>query len=261
VQRNHQAIVYSPQDLIQYSQSEFASWMDRFQLERPNNCPQPGAKDSLLDALCKLGQEHEQRYLKSLQEAGADVCSIGHRGAYAATIAAMQMGHTYIYQPALKHDSFLGYADFLVRVETPSNLGHWSYVPLECKLARSPKAEFLLQTCAYCDLIEHIQGIRPPEFQLLLGDGEIQSHSTEQYFYYYQQVRKSFLEFMSAFDPDRMPLPAPGEHGQWQSYAEQTLLDRDHLSQVANITRSQISNLSSMKRSLIKLRQDNKFKH
>jgi predicted RecB family nuclease len=244
VQRNHQAIVYSPQDLIQYSQSEFASWMDRFQLERPSDCPPHGAKDSLLVALCQLGQEHEQRYLKSLQEAGADVCSmIGHRGAYAATIAAMQMGHTYIYQPALKHDCFLGYADFLVRVETPSNLGHWSYVPLECKLARSPKAEFLLQTCAYCDLIEHIQGTRPSEFQLLLGDGKIQSHSTEQYFYYYQQVRKSFLEFMSAFDSDQMPLPTPGEHGQWQSYAEQMLLDRDHLSQVANITRSQISKL------------------
>lgn len=245
MQRNHQAIVYSPQDLIHYSQSEFASWMDRFQLERPSDCPPPGAKDSLLVALCQLGQEHEQRYLKSLQEAGADVCSIGHRGAYAATIAAMQMGHTYIYQPALKNDSFLGYADFLVRVETPSNLGHWSYVPLECKLARSPKAEFLLQTCAYCDLIEHIQGTRPSEFQLLLGDGEIQSHSTEQYFYYYHQVRKSFLEFMAAFDPDQMPLPAPGEHGQWQNYAKQLLLERDHLSHVANITRSQISKLEA----------------
>jgi predicted RecB family nuclease len=243
MQRLQQAIVYSPQDLLQYSQSQFASWMDRFKLERPSECPKPGSKDPLLMALCLLGQEHEQTFLNYLQSEEADLCLISNHGAYEATIAAMKMGRTYIYQTALKNGNFLGYADFLVRVEIPSRLGSWSYVPLECKLARSPKADFLLQTCAYCDLIENIQGIRPAEFRLLLGDGKIKSLPTEQYFYYYRQVRQSFLEFMADFDPTKMPLPTPGDHGEWQEYADQLLLDRDHLSQVANITRQQTRKL------------------
>ncbi len=243
MQRLQQAIVYSPQDLLQYSQSQFASWMDRFKLECPSDCPKPGSKDPLLMALCLLGQEHEQTFLNSLQSEEADLCLIGHQGAYEATIAAMKMGRTYIYQTALKNGNFLGYADFLVRVEIPSKLGSWSYVPLECKLARSPKAEFLLQTCTYCDLIENIQGIRPAEFRLLLGNGEIISLPTEQYFYYYRQVRQSFLEFMADFDSTQMPLPTTGNHGEWQEYADRLLLDRDHLSQVANITRQQARKL------------------
>jgi predicted RecB family nuclease len=243
MQRIQQTIVYSPQDLLQYSQSQFASWMDRFKLENPGECPKPDNKDPLLTALCLLGQEHEQTFLNSLQAEEADLCLVGNPVAFEATIAAMKVGRSYIYQAPLKHDNFLGNADFLVRVEIPSQLGSWSYVPLECKLARSPKAEFLLQTCAYCDLIENIQGIRPAEFRLLLGDGEITSLPTEQYFYYYRQVRQSFLEFMADFDPAKMPLPTPGDHGEWQGYADRLLLDRDHLSQVANITRQQTRKL------------------
>jgi predicted RecB family nuclease len=243
MQRIQEAIVYSPQDLLQYSQSQFASWMDRFKLERPSECPKPGSKDPLLEALFRLGQEHEQTFLNFLQSERADLCLIGNQGAFEATVAAMKIGRSYIYQPPLKHNDFLGKADFLVRVEISSQLGSWSYVPLECKLARSPKAEFLLQTCAYCDLIENIQGIRPAEFRLLLGDGEIISLPTEQYFYYYRQVRQSFLEFMADFDPAKMPLPKPGNHGEWQEHANRLLLNRDHLSQVANITRQQTRKL------------------
>jgi predicted RecB family nuclease len=243
MQRLQQAIVYSPQDLLQYSQSQFASWMDRFKLERPSECPRPDSKDPLLMALCLLGQEYEQTFLNSLQAEEADLCLVGNPVAFEATVAAMKLGRSYIYQAPLRHDDFLGNADFLVRVEIPSQLGSWSYVPLECKLARSPKAEFLLQTCAYCDLIENIQGVRPAEFRLLLGDGEITSLPTEQYFYYYRRVRQSFLEFMADFDPAKMPLPTPGDHGEWQGHADQLLLDRDHLSQVANITRQQTRKL------------------
>lgn len=157
----------------------------------------------------------------------------------------MKAGYDYIYQAALKDGGFIGYADLMVRVDIPSNLGNWSYIPLECKLALTPRPDFVLQACTYCDLLESVQGIRPAEFQLLLGSGEIQTHPTEQYFYYYQRVRQSFLEFMSAFDADAMPIPTPGEdrHGRWQDYANTILLDRDHLSQVANITRSQIRKL------------------
>jgi uncharacterized protein len=247
MQRDRDTLVYAATDLIQYSQSPFASWMDRLELERSSNLSVPASEDDLLVALRQLGEVHEKKFLRSLETAKADIYYIDHRGDYDVTIKAMKAGHAYIYQAAMRKDSFVGYADFLVRVATPSALGSWSYVPLECKLALNPRPDFVLQACTYCDLLESIQGIRPAEFQVLLGHGEIQIHPTEQYFYYYQQIRQSFLQFMAEFDADRILLPEPGEnrHGRWQDYAEKILLDRDHLSQVANITRSQIRKLEA----------------
>jgi len=45
-----------------------------------------------------------------------------------------------------------GRADFLRRVEQPSKLGGFSYEVLDTKLARSPKAKFLVQLAFYSDL-------------------------------------------------------------------------------------------------------------
>ncbi|MBD2329085.1 TM0106 family RecB-like putative nuclease [Alkalinema sp. FACHB-956] len=243
---NHQ-LIYSPADLIQYHQSEFASWMDRLALAQPKALPAPATQDEFLTVLRQLGQAHENKFLQSLQSTGADVCMVHHQGGFEATLAAMKAGRNYIYQAALRGDGFLGYADFLIRVEEPSPLGSWSYVPLECKLALNPKPDFVLQACTYCDLLEAIQGKRPQEFRLLLGSGEIASYPTEQFFYYYKRVRQSFLQFMDGFNPDQPPIPEPGDdrHGRWQDYAEHILHDRDHLSLVANITGSQIRKLEA----------------
>ena len=247
MQRDRDLLLYSATDLIQYNQSEFASWSDRLELEQPSAISVPAKEDELLEALCQLGSEYETKFIRSLAESGANIYKIEQRGTYNLTIDAMTAGYDYIYQAALKDDGFIGYADLMVRVDVPSNLGNWSYIPLECKLALTPRPDFVLQACTYCDLLASVQGIRPAEFQLLLGSGEIQTHPTEQYFYYYQRVRQSFLEFMSAFDADAMPMPTPGDdrHGRWQDYANTILLDRDHLSQVANITRSQIRKLET----------------
>jgi predicted RecB family nuclease len=147
MQRFSQGLVYSPQDLIGFINSDFACWMDRYALENPDDCTPDNEPDEMLNALIQLGKEHEGRFLNELIRQGADVCMIENRGAFEATLAAMKAGRAYIYQAALKHESFLGYADFLVRFEQPSKLGHWGYVPLECKLALSPKPDFVLQSC------------------------------------------------------------------------------------------------------------------
>ncbi|MCG9892904.1 MAG: TM0106 family RecB-like putative nuclease, partial [Thermosynechococcaceae cyanobacterium MS004] len=101
------------------------------------------------------------------------------------------------------------------------------------------------QSCCYLDLLEQIQGDRPQEFRLLLGDGTQQSFPSEQYIYYFYQVRQDFLRRMADFDPDCRPLPGQGDHGRWQAIADQHLLETDHLCQVANITQNQIRRLAA----------------
>ncbi|MCM1985125.1 hypothetical protein [Lyngbya confervoides] len=227
MQHKSNRLVYSPHDLIQFVNSEFACWMDRFSLENLDTAPKKEAPDEMLQSLLQLGREHEQNFLQSLLEQGTDVCRIDHRGGFSATQAAMQAGRAWIYQAALEAGDFLGYADFLVRVDEPSNLGEWSYIPLECKLALQPNPDFVLQSCCYVDLLEYIQGKRPSEFRLLLGDRTQTSFPTEQYIYYFYQVRQDFLAMMANFDPDQRPIPVVGNHGCWQAIADQILHQSD----------------------------------
>ncbi len=201
--------------------------------------------DPLLDVLCQLGDRHEKEYLLSLEQAGIEVYKIDSRGGYGATIAAMKSGAPYIYQAALKDENWIGFADFLIRVNAPSDLGAWSYIPLECKLALNPKPYFVIQACAYCELLAAIQGRQPDRFALLLGDRQIQYFDRADYSYYVAQLRLDFLKMMDQFNPSQRPIPTISDHGLWQKLAEQDLLDRDHLSLVANISRSQMHRLES----------------
>lgn len=246
MQRTPTGLRYSPQDLITYVNSDFASWMDRFALTYPDLAPSPSPADEMQKALYEMGQRHEQQYLQKLQAEGQDLVVIHSSEGVAATRSAMHQGHDYIYQAVLQGEDFVGYADFLVKVDDPSPLlEDWSYVPLECKLALNPKPDFILQSACYCHLLTQLQGNCPEYFYLLLGDGQIQTFPMEQYRHYYHHVHQSFLAFMARFDPDAPPLPDRGNHGRWQEECDRILEARDHLSRVANITQLQISRLEA----------------
>jgi uncharacterized protein len=242
-------MIYAPTDLTQFFDSEFACWMERYELECPD-LPEAIAytadpADDMQQILWDLGQLHEQNYLDHLQAANVDLCVVERRDAGKATLAAMQAGRQYIYQAYLAGGQWAGYADFLVRVEIPSALGDWSYLPMECKLAIQPKPAFIIQSCAYCDLLSQIQGLLPSTFQVRLGSGEVRSFRTEDYVHYVRRLRQSFLQQMNCFTLEAMPCPQGDQHGRWSRAAAAVLHQRDHLSQVANINRQQIRRLEN----------------
>ena len=246
MQRSPEGLIYSPQDLIQFINSQFAVWMDRYALEYPEEAPQPDEADEMLETLYQLGQEHEQHFLSKLQAAAVDVYIVSQSGGVEETLAAMKAGHDYIYQAELRYDNLRGYADFLVKTDrSASVLGNWSYFPLECKLALNPKPHFVVQATCYCYLLQQLQGRLPDHFALLMGDGSLEYFPSEQYIYYYHQIRNAFREFMGRFKPQIFPVPAVGDHGRWRKQAEKRLSEIDHLSQVANITRNQIRSLEA----------------
>ncbi len=245
MQKRDRQLLYSPRDLIQFVQSEFAIWMERYALEYPEMALPKPAPDEMMRILQQLGEDHERSYVESLRRVGAEIYEIDSRGGFQATLAAMAAGKPLIYQGAIAHQNWLGYADFLVRVEGRSRWGSWHYLPLECKLALHPKPYFVLQSCAYCDLLERIQEVRPAEFELVLGTGERQCFRTDDYFHYYRQVKQAFLAMMSKFDHQQPPVPQLGDHGIWAEAARERLLALDHLSQVAQITQTQIKRLEA----------------
>lgn len=246
MQKINNTIRFSPSDLVNFLSCPHHTTLDLRNLEEPLQ----KADDELEAALYgEKGIEHERAYLSSLEKAGSVVVDLsgqsgdGAETRVAATRRALESGAETIYQAALSGGQWIGYADFLRRVDEPSALGSHGYEPIDTKLASQPKAKFLIQLCAYSDLLAEAQ-IRPPHrVHLVLGDGSERSFRAADFAHYYCTAKRRFLEFVSA-RPETYPIPC--EHCsicRWRELCKTRWLEDDHLSQVANITRTQMRKL------------------
>ncbi|MBI1746482.1 MAG: TM0106 family RecB-like putative nuclease [Acidobacteria bacterium] len=258
---------YFPSDLIVFLESEFGSWMDRwyadyragrlgdlFDTRGPAGelCPedarcQPDEDDEEATLIQARGLEHERAFLRQLQDHGHTVVEIAAgKSAGQQTLQAMRSGAHFIYQGRLELEDLAGLPDFLVRCEGESALGPYHYEIWEAKLAKSAKPYFILQLCAYAEMLEAVQQRRPAGLEIILGTKERKRYATKAFFYYYRRLKKAFLEFQRSFDPKTMPHPGlSAEFGRWTAYAAAILERSDHLSQVARITRSQIKKIEA----------------
>lgn len=201
--------------------------------------PETSALDQQLFA---DGLRHEQVLLSKLEAESHRVARLPGKQTeadYAATKAAMEEGFDFIHQASLCNDEMRGSADLLRRIELPSSLGAWSYIPIECKLASKPKTTFLVQASAYCELLNPLLGQRPDHFELYLGGGRFQRYATDQFWAWYQLLRQRYRAFRQSFDPQAIPEDMPGDHGGWSAFIEQRLADQRDLMLVANMRQSQ----------------------
>lgn len=246
--RTDNGIRYSPKDLLVYAEGEFAVWMERARHEKLD-LPEPDLVDPELELLKEQGNDHEQRVLELERGAGRGVIELGTKGGgdlLAATRDALRKGAGTIYQACLRRDDIQGYADFLRRVETTSALGSFSYEPWDTKLAKTVRPYHVLQLCAYCDALEEMQGVLPARFGFVLGDGREASFRTLDFLHFYRALRDRFLEFQRQWSKEARPDPALDRTwGRWETAARQILEERDHLSRVANVSRSQVKRLEA----------------
>ena len=244
---------FSPSDLVAYLEGDFAAWCERMLAERGRDGGAGAAEiewgtpdeDEERVLLTRKGQDHEDRYLLQMRDRHPDLVSI-LRGELSAdhTLAALRAGAPVVYQGHLVVDGWQGYPDFLFRCTGACTFGDYHYVPWDTKLARSAKPYFLIQLCAYAEMLEAVQGFRPKELVFVLGNNEERRFRTDHYFYYYRQLKRSFAEFQEAWDRERQPEPGlDRSHGRWTRLAEKLLTQSDHLSRVAGISRGQVRRL------------------
>ena len=103
----------------------------------------------------------------------------------------MAAGDQVIVQGAFQLNGWVGRTDILRRVETPSDLGAWSYEVIDTKLARETKGGTVLQLCLYSDLVASVQGIRPIFSYVVApwSDFVPQTYRMDDYLAYYRRVR------------------------------------------------------------------------
>ncbi|MDA7437485.1 TM0106 family RecB-like putative nuclease [Synechococcus sp. AH-601-P06] len=188
------------------------------------------------------GLRHEQVLLKKLEKEGHRIARLPGKQTeddYTATKEAMAEGFAFIHQASLCQGGMRGSADLLRRIEQPSALGSWSYIPIECKLASKPKTTFLVQASAYCELLTPLLGYRPDQFELYLGGGKFQAYATDQFWAWYEHLRQRFAAFQECFDPSQPPEDSPGDHGGWTAFIEERLNHKRDLMLVAGMRQSQ----------------------
>ncbi|OLE11694.1 MAG: hypothetical protein AUG89_09245 [Acidobacteria bacterium 13_1_20CM_4_56_7] len=242
---------YSPSDLIAYLEGDFAAWMERRQAEQeagraePVYTLAPDEDDADQGLVARRGEEHEAAVLAVLRARVGDCEEVpGGDQSVERTLAAMRSGRRLIYQGHLTAGAWHGYPDFLLRTDSPSQLGAWAYWPVDSKLARSAKPYFLIQLSAYAEFLQHTQGLRPRQLGFVFGNRLEQTFETERYFSFYRYLKEAFDRFQQTFDPNAVPDPAlESGYGSWANAARRILVERDDLRLVARITISQIKRL------------------
>lgn len=219
---------------------------------KPPKFDDPGA-----EVVRQRGLEHEQAYLERLQAGGLRLVQIRTSDTHGLlappqrwqelatrTLEAMRSGAEVIYQGCLFDGTWLGYPDFLRRVDRPSDLGDWSYEVIDAKLAREAKGGALLQLCVYSDLLEGIQGMAPERAHLALGGPEqhTETFRLADYAAYYRSVKARFEQIVAQADGELPFAPDPVPHCEicaWKTRCDRERHEADHLALVTGITRRQ----------------------
>lgn len=247
---------------LQLSASDLVGHLDCHHLTQLNLQVAQGARskpdlwDPSLEILWERGAAHERAYVQLLRDSGREIVEIEGVGITPAlaekTVEVMRAGAEVIVQAAFLDGVWSGRADVLLRVDTKSELGDWSYEVVDTKLARETKGGTVLQLSLYSDLLAKVQGRTPERMHVVPPAANFKptSYRTAAYAAYYRQVRRA-LEQTLAAEKGAATYPDPRQHCdicRWRVECDTRRRTDDHLSLVAGISGTQIAEL--MKRSV-----------
>src|SRR4051794_38672342 len=235
----------SPSALNRYLGCEYRTYLDLLRRRGELDAePRPPKMEHLFDR----GDRHETAVVDGLRADGFEVVSLDDPGASveeraARTMAAMREGRQVLHQGCFANGTWVGYPDFLIRVDEPSTLGDWSYEVHDAKLSRTARPAHVFQLLFYTDELERLQGVRPAHMYLMLGDGEHPSLLPDDFDAYAGSIREEFVERyreLAAGATPAYPYPVPAcDFCHWWLFCRDKRREDDHLSLVANLRRAQ----------------------
>ena len=248
MQRLNGTLHFSPSDLNHFVECGHLTTLD---LLATDGTGVSKDKDPQAEIIRVKGFEHEQAWFEHLKDQGKHVVVIADGNVdwprdAERTLSAMRDGAEVIYQGVFVDGRWRGIADFLVRVDTPSQFGAWSYEASDAKLARHPKPYFILQLCWYSEQLARLQGVAPRRMHVVLGSRETIDFAPSDFLAYYRAVRGRFLR---ALESGAETYPSPVGHCHVCGYASHCEGQReadDHLSLVAGMRRDQVERLNGV---------------
>ena len=244
-------LIVSPSDLVNYLYCPHLTKLSldyvRGEIDKPN--PEKTERPSVAQ---RRGVEHETNYLETIRSSQSSlICidsSIPRNERVSQTINALNAGVDVIYQAAFyscdsPRPAWVGYADFLRRVEIPSGLGPYSYEPEDTKLARHVRPSAVLQLCEYSEALSRIQGKDPEYIHVILGGQERVSLRLAEFAAYFRITKARFEKALAS---KISAYPNPVEHCgvcTWRLSCDEKRKKDDHLSLVPGLSSEQARKL------------------
>ena len=157
----------------------------------------------------------------------------------------MARGTEVLVQATLFDGTWLGRADVLMRVPTPSERWAWSYEVVDTKLALTTRPSAIVQLCGYSGHVARVQGRQPQHMHVVLGDDTLRRYALNSHGAFYRVLVQTFHEHLASAG-DTYPLPVSHcKRCVWNEPCAQRREDDDHLSIVARIRTNQIARLEA----------------
>jgi uncharacterized protein len=247
VQLRNGELWLSPSDLAAYLACSYLTSLELEVARKERR--RPHGRDQISDLVAQKGDEHEAAWLAKLRSEGRRVEKIelgegGFDEAARATERSMRDGADVVYQATFARDGWRGRADFVVRVDEPSELGAWSYEAWDTKLARSAKPAAVLQLAFYSQEIGRFQGRLPERLHVVPGTGVVETFRPGDFDAFLRTAQARLRGFV-ADPPEGYPWPCshcsrcdfiPVCRDRWEH--------DDHLTLVASISRDQVEKLN-----------------
>ena len=210
--------------------------------------------DRANDKLWKeMGVEHEKRHYKILKEKYKKSITIksdlNEKDRFDETVRAIQKGYDLIYHAYLIDDNLRGEADFLIKCDTKSDLGDYSYEVYDTKITRNLKPRHITQITAYSDMLGKIQKVLPEKMYLIDGSDEYHSFKTIEYIDLFNHSKKEFIKFLSNTSKEKI-YPEKCSYCNlcdWKDECDKTWENDNYINLVAGSNKSQIEKLKKNK--------------
>ena len=211
-------------------------------------------EDKANDKLWKeMGIEHEKKHFKILKDKYKKSISIksdlDENDRFNETVRAIQKGYDLIYHAYLVDENFRGEADFLIKCDTPSELGDYSYEVYDTKITRNLKPRHVTQITAYSDMLGKIQKLMPQKMYLIDGSDELHSFKTIEYIELFNHGKKEFVKFLSNTVKEKL-YPEKCSYCNlcnWKDECDQIWEKDNYVNLVAGSNKSQIEKLKKNK--------------
>lgn len=202
-----------------------------------------GPDSVFLSLLWERGIQHEAQVISrlSLQREMVTVEARGEKEAVSETLQFMRCGAHLIYQGVLRTEAGIGRPDLLEKTPGASAWGDFHYVPIDIKSGgafENPqtrervKKDYAHQVIFYLDLLEEIQGYRPPVGKVINIEGEEIIFPAAAYDESYFPARRDIERIVSAEESYEPVLGGKCKLCPWREHCASWVVEHDDLSQI-----------------------------
>ena len=243
-------ILYSPTDLNNFVSCKYHIKNDLLADEKKFKKREISAD---LKLRIKYGIEHETKHFKLLKNKNNPSVIINDKltdeKRFEATKQALTKGYKLIYKAYFIEKNFRGEADFLLRVNTKSDLGNYSYEVYDTKITKTLRPKHVLQITGYSYLLGKLQNLLPRHMYLIDGNNKFNPYKVNEFIDYFTYTRNRFENILPTLKKSDI-YPEKCSYCQycpWLDVCEKRWMDDNYINQVARIHKSQVVKLKKEK--------------